>query len=65
MSRAHQIDRYIDREETRLLREFNDGLITRSEYNDAMRDLQRESRDAYQQDLDEAAERVRDEWGQW
>lgn len=65
MSRAHQIDRHIDREEERLLRDFNQGLISRHDYNEALRDLQRDARDAYQADLDDAADRVRDEWGAW
>lgn len=65
MSRADAFERYADREEERLLRDFNEGLITREEYNAAMRELQREARDAYQADIDEAHERVRDDWGQW
>lgn len=63
MSRAYQIDRHVEREEDRLSREYNSGEISLADYNEAMLELQREARDAYQQDLDEAAEYVRDEWG--
>lgn len=63
MSRAHQIDSHIDREEARLCEQLNRGEISPADYNDEMRALQRETRDAYQADLDDAVERVRDEWG--
>lgn len=63
MSRAHQIDSHIDREESRLSEMLNRGEISPVEYNAEMRLLQQEAREAYQQDLDEAQERVRDEWG--
>ena len=63
MSRAHRIESYIDREEARLSKEYAEGLISRAEYNDEMRALQREVKDAYQEDLDDAYKRVRDEWG--
>lgn len=65
MSRAHSIDRHIEREEERLSRDFALGDISREDYNEALRDLQREAREAYQADMDDAAESVRDEWGNW
>ena len=65
MSRAYQVERQLDREEDRLSRDYNSGLISREDYNQGLRELQQEARDAYQQDLDEAAERVRDDWGVW
>jgi hypothetical protein len=63
MSRAHQIDRHIEREEERLAQDYAAGRITRADYNEGLRELQREARDAYQADMDDAADRVRDEWG--
>lgn len=65
MSRVHQVERHLDREEERLLRDYNEGLITREDYNAGLRELHQEARDAYQADMDDAAERVRDEWGGW
>ena len=65
MSRAFQIDRHIDREEERLSRDYANGAISREDYNAEMRELQREARDAYQADLEDATARVRDEWGGW
>ena len=65
MSRAAQIDRHIDREESRLVEAFNRGDIGREEYNREMRALQQEAREAYQADCDEALERVNGDWGVW
>jgi len=62
--RRSQIERMLDREETALVEDLNAGRISNAEFNEAMRDLQREAREAYQEDLHEAQERVRDEWGQ-
>lgn len=63
MSRAHQIERMLDREEEGLSKAYDEGLISRAEYNEAMRELQREARYAFQEDMDDARDRVRDEWG--
>lgn len=65
MSRADQFDRYAETEEARLAADYKAGRISREEYNTGLRDLQREARDAYQTDIDDAAYRVRDEWGGW
>lgn len=63
MSRAWQVDRQMEREEERLSQDYSDGTISREEYNEQMRQLQRDAREAYEQDMYEAQERVRDEWG--
>lgn len=63
MSRAYQIDRHIDREEARLSELLNRGEITPGEFNAEMRLLQQEAREAFQEDMDDAQQQVRDEWG--
>lgn len=63
MSRAHQIERMMEREEEALSQDYDSGRITRDEYNAGMRELQRDARDAYREDIADAYERVRDEWG--
>jgi hypothetical protein len=63
MGRAWQIERQLDREEARLEKQLNDGSMSRAEYNDEMRQLQRDAREAYEQDLEDAQRAVRDEWG--
>ncbi len=63
MSRANQIERHIERQEAALSRDLADGRISNAEYNREMRELQAEAREAYQQDVEDAQERVRDEWG--
>ena len=63
MSRAYQVERQMEREEERLCKDYAAGLISREDYNSGLRDIQQEARDAYQADMDDAADRVRDEWG--
>jgi hypothetical protein len=63
MSRAHQIERQMEREEEALSKDLESGAISRADYNEAMRDLQREARAAYAEDVREAEERVRNDWG--
>lgn len=63
MSRARQVERQLDREERRLWDDYNAGLISQADYNAEMRELQRDAREAYEQDMWEAQERVKDEWG--
>lgn len=63
MSRAYAIERAMEREEEALSRDYNEGRISRADYNEAMRELQRDARAAYEEDMHEAQERVRDEWG--
>jgi hypothetical protein len=59
MSRQSQIER----EESRIEAAYERGELSREEYNEEMRQLQREYREAYEQDLEDAQMRVRDEWG--
>lgn len=56
------IERQIEREEEWLLKQFNEGIITREEFNTAMRDLQRDYRDAAHEAAREAYERELDCW---
>lgn len=63
MSRVWQAERAAEREQEALDAEFAAGEITRDEHNRRTREIEREMRDAYQADLDDAADRVRDEWG--
>ena len=63
MSRAWQAERAAEREEEALSNDYAEGRITREEYNAAIRDIQRDMRAAYEEDMYEAAQRVRDDWG--
>lgn len=65
MSRAYNTERAMEREEDRLTRDFNDGLITREDYNAAMRDLQADMRAAYEMDREDALRDIDAEWGIW
>lgn len=63
MSRAWQAERAAEREEEALSQDYAEGRISREEYNAAIREIQRDMRDAYAEDLHDAEQRVRDEWG--
>ena len=65
MTRAWNAETAADREAEQLLRDFNEGLITREDYNAAMRELQRVVRDAYEMDREDALREVDNEWGRW
>jgi hypothetical protein len=65
MSRAWQVERQLEREEDRIVEDYNAGRITREEYNAEMRQLQRDARDAYEQDREDAIRDVDAEWGRW
>lgn len=65
MSRAHQIERQLDREEDRLCADLNAGRISRADYNEEMRQLQRDARDAYEEDREDALRNVDAEWGRY
>lgn len=65
MSRAWQVERQLDREEDQLVADFNAGRISREDYNEGMRDLQRDARDAYAQDREDALRDVDAEWGRF
>jgi hypothetical protein len=58
MSRKTQMDR----EEEQLEHDLENGVITRQEFNEGMRDLQREYREAAQQSAQDAYDR---EMGLW
>lgn len=63
MSRAWQIDKQSRREEDRLLEDYNNGDISREDYNAEMREIARAEREAYEQDRDDALREVDAEWG--
>ena len=63
MSRAWQAERAADREEDALARDLAEGRISQATYNAEMRNIQREFRDAYEQDREDALRSVDDEWG--
>lgn len=63
MSRAWQAERMMEREEEALSNALADGRISQADYNAEMRELQRDLRGAYEEDMHDAQERVRDEWG--
>lgn len=65
MSRADQAERAADREEEYYAQQLADGAITRQQYNEYMRELQRDVRDAYEQDREDALRDVDGEWGIW
>ena len=48
-----------------LTADFNNGLITRDEYNKQMREIQRDVPAAYEQDREDALRDVDTEWGRW
>lgn len=65
MTRAEQMERAMDREEESLANDLANGLISREEYNRQMRELQRDARDAYEMDREDALREVDAEWGRW
>lgn len=65
MSRVDQSERAAELEEDALADDYNNGLITREEYNSRMRDIQRDVREAYEQDREDALRDVDAEWGIW
>lgn len=60
--RRGQIERAYDRESAAIEKSYERGNLSNTEYNDAMRQLERdaqhEARDAYEQDIED----VRDGW---
>ena len=63
MSRAWQAERQAEREQQALDDAYASGEMSREEHNEATRQIEREMRDAYEADREDALERVRDEWG--
>jgi hypothetical protein len=61
--RPLHIDRHVEREEERLESDYEAGRLTREEYNEEMRLLQREARDAYAEEYERQREELDDEWG--
>jgi hypothetical protein len=60
-----QIDRQYEREEERLVTAFNRGDIGREEYNQGMRELQQEAREALREAEADEHERIRNDYGGW
>ena len=65
MSRAWQAERAAEREQEALDQDYANGRLTDAEYREASRQIECDLRDAYQADLEEAQQHVRDEWGSW
>lgn len=63
MSRAWQAERQAEREQQVVDDLYAAGALTREEHNAQSREIEREMRAAYEQDLDDAQQHVRDEWG--
>jgi len=63
MSRAWQAERAAEREQAALDAAYERGDMTREEHNEACREIERELRGAYEEDLYDAQQAVRDEWG--
>ena len=63
MSRAWQAERAAEREIESLDRDFENGFLTADEHRKAVREVERDMRGAYEEDMADAQERVRDEWG--
>lgn len=54
--------RQLEREEKRICDDFNRGVISREQYNEEMRDLEREYRAMAQEAAQQAYERELDNW---
>lgn len=65
MTRAWNAERAAEREQAALDQAYADGEISDADYRAQSRQIERDMHDAYQADLDDAAERVRDDWGMW
>lgn len=65
MTHPWQIERAYERMAEELADRHEHGELTDAEYNDAMRELDREARDEYEQARAEAMEELEAEWGGW
>lgn len=63
MSRAHQAERMADREADYLAEQLASGAITRAQYDEGMREIQRDVRAAYEEDREDALRGVDADWG--
>lgn len=63
MSRAWQAERAMDREVEALENDLAEGRITNAQYRESLRELERDLRGAYEDDLADAQQAVKDEWG--
>jgi hypothetical protein len=63
MSRVDQVERMADREAEHLAEQLESGAITREQYNDGMREIQRDVRAAYEEDREDALRDVDADWG--
>lgn len=65
MSRAWQAERAAEREQHAIDEAYARGEITREEHNRQSREIERDVRDAYEADREDALRAVDDEWGRW
>lgn len=63
MSRAWQAERAAEREQAAIDESYASGELSREEHNEASREIEREMRAAYEEDVYDAQQAVRDEWG--
>lgn len=63
MSRAWQAERAAEREQKAIDAAYERGEMTRDEHNAACREIEREMRAVYEEDVYDAHQAVRDEWG--
>jgi len=63
MSRAWQAERAMDREVEALERDLTNGVISNAEYRESLRALQRDLQAAFEEDMQDAQEAVRNDWG--
>jgi hypothetical protein len=63
MSRADRIERMADKEADYLAEQLASGAITRQQYNEGMREIQRDVRAAYEEDREDALRDVDADWG--
>ena len=62
MTMSWQVERQLEREEANLEQELEEGTITQKEYNDAMRELQRNYRAAAEESAQGAYEAEMERW---
>lgn len=60
-----QIERSYEREAEALQRQYDEGQLTRQEFNEAMRQLDRDARDAYEEERQRAHDEVDQQFGGW
>lgn len=63
MSRAYQAERAMEREVYALDNDLAEGRITNAQHRASLLELERDLRGAYEQDVEDAQQAVREDWG--